>query len=78
MLTKAPKNPVKDLVQLSYVVPRPYLDLLPSIVHKKLLKYCDSMYRTDCKMVWVYCRYLWEAHAILPHIDIDYIENLLK
>lgn len=78
MLPKTPKNPVKDLVQLSYVVPRPYLDLLPSIVHKKLLKYCDCMYRTDCKMVWAYCRYLWEAHAILPHIDIDYIENLLK
>ena len=77
MLPKTPKNPVKDLVQLSYVVPRPYLDLLPSIVHKKLLKYCDCMYRTDCKMVWAYCRYCGR-HAILPYIDIDYIENLLK
>tara|TARA_Y100001958_G_scaffold160092_1_gene166160 strand:+ start:3078 stop:4694 length:1617 start_codon:yes stop_codon:yes gene_type:complete len=78
MLVKQPKNPVKDLVQLSYVIPRPYLNLLPSKLHKKLLEKCDHLYRTDCKIVWAYCRYLWEAHAILPHIDIGKLEHLLN
>ncbi len=78
MLVKQPKNPVKDLVQLSYVIPRPYLNLLPSKLHKKLLEKCDHLYRTDCKLVWAYCRYLWEAHAILPHIDIGKLEHLLN
>lgn len=78
MLARQPKNPVKELVQLSYVIPRPYLDLLPAHIHHKLLERYDHIYKTDCKMVWAYCRYLWEAHAILPPIDITQLENLIK
>ena len=78
MLARQPKNPVKELVQLSYVIPRPYLDLLPSPVHKKLLQKCDHLYRTDCRMVWAYCRYLWEAHAILPHLEISKLEEMIN
>lgn len=77
MLVRQPKNPVKELVQLSYVIPRPYLDLLPTQLHKKLLHEYDHLYRTDCKMVWAYCRYLWEAHAILPHVEISKLEELV-
>jgi 5'-3' exonuclease len=73
-----PSNPVNELVQLCYVLPKQSLKLLPEKLHKNLLKEHNEWYNTDCDYVWAYCRYFWEAHVNLPHIDINELESFVK
>ena len=61
---------VSPLTQLSYVLPRANLDLLPSKLFKTLLAKRPYWYQERVQLIWAYCRYFWETHAILPDIDI--------
>jgi 5'-3' exonuclease len=61
-----PANPVSELVQLCYVLPKQSLKFLPESLYNKLLKEHSDWYNTDCDYVWAYCRYFWEAHVNLP------------
>ena len=67
-------SPVTELVQLCYVLPRQSLYLLPEKLYKSLITKHLDWYKSDCKFVWAYCRYFWESHVQLPHIDIDELE----
>ena len=29
-------------------------------------------------MVWAYCKYIWEAHLELPHIDLEELEEFVN
>ena len=29
-------------------------------------------------MIWAYCKYIWEAHLELPHIELEEIEEFVK
>jgi len=71
-------EPVNELVQLSYVLPKQSLHLLPDKLYKALLKEHADWYKNDCEFVWAYCRYFWESHVLLPHIDIDELEQFVK
>ena len=71
------KNPVLPLVQLCYVLPELSLDLLPSKLRKELIKQHPEWYTIDCDLKWSFCKYLWEAHACLPPIDIAELERLV-
>jgi 5'-3' exoribonuclease 2 len=73
-----PPNPVNELVQLCYVLPKQSLQFLPEKLYHNLLKNHSDWYNTDCDFVWAYCRYFWEAHVNLPHIDIYELENFVK
>ena len=42
------------------------------------MKTHSDWYDTDCDFVWAYCRYFWEAHVNLPHIDIYELEEFVK
>jgi 5'-3' exonuclease len=77
-VVKKPANPVTDLVQLCYVLPRQSLKFLPEPLCNKLLKEHSDWYDTDCDYVWAYSRYFWEAHVNLPHIDIDELEKFVS
>lgn len=68
---------VPPLVQLSYVLPRAYMNLLPNAVFRSLLHHCPEWYDDSGGFLWAYCRYFWESHAILPHIDIGELETLV-
>ena len=56
-------NPVSAHVQLSYVLPRRQLNLLPEEIRTKLLSEMGESYPDECEIMWAYCRYIWEAHA---------------
>jgi 5'-3' exoribonuclease 1 len=70
-------NPVKDYVQLAYVLPKQYLTLLPSGMDSLLLENVPYYYPTNFTFTWCYCKYFWEAHINIPPIDIKNIESIL-
>ena len=70
--------PVSELVQLSYVLPKQSLHLLPEKLYENLVKDHSDWYNADCEFVWSYSRYFWESHVQLPHIDIDELEKYVE
>jgi len=70
-------NPVSEIVQLCYVLPRTSLNLLPKKLYFELLKKHDNWYKGNCDFSWSYCRYFWEAHVEMNEIDIYELERFI-
>lgn len=77
LVQKKPDNPVTELVQLCYVLPRQSLQFLPEKLYKALIKEKLNWYGTDCEFDWAYCKYFWEAHPNLPYIDVEELEHFV-
>jgi 5'-3' exonuclease len=73
-----PFNPVTEIVQLCYVLPKQSLSLLPNNLGKALLTNFSEWYKDDCEFVWAYCRYFWESHVQMNEIDIKELEHFLQ
>jgi 5'-3' exoribonuclease 2 len=71
-------NPVSELVQLCYVLPKQSLQFLPDKLYNNLIKNHIDWYDSNCSFVWAYCRYFWESHVNLPHIDISELEQFVE
>ncbi len=72
------KNPVSDIVQLCYVLPRESLNLLPMRFNLELLKNKSDWYDSNCEFTWAYCRYFWESHVDMNEIDIAELETFVR
>ena len=70
-------NPVKDVVQLSYVLPKHSLGLLAPEKLDILMQNVPEYYTDDCEFQWSFCKYFWEAHINMPHIDLEKLETLV-
>lgn len=71
-------NPVTEIVQLCYVLPRTSLQLLPPKLYFELIQRYDHWYKGDCEFVWAYCRYFWESHVEMNEIDLQELEQFIK
>lgn len=77
-VSSKPFNPVTEIVQLCYVLPRYSLHLLPNNLGKALISNFSEWYPDNCEFVWAYCRYFWESHAKMNDIDIKVLEQFLS
>jgi len=72
LLSEKPKNPVSDVVQLSYVLP---IDkkLWTAVLHTQTKNMIEGAYKDfdETKHIpifeWTYCKYFWECHVIFPN-----------
>lgn len=71
-------TPVSSLTQLSYVLPVSAQHMLPDSIRLELRDKLEDKYGSNWEFEWSYCRYFWESHAIIPHIDVDYLERLVS
>jgi 5'-3' exonuclease len=69
-------TPFSAYAQLSYVLPRDQLILLPRKIREYLLKNYSHMYETTHHLQWAFCKYLWEAHIINETMDAKNLEKL--
>lgn len=72
------KNNINELTQLSYVLPRNSLKLLPDNLFKYLITNHEEWYRLDYKVKWSFCKYFWECHIEMPDININELEKILS
>jgi len=80
-LSVKPKEPIRDVVQLCYVLPRASHALLPPAAERALMRSTlRSKYTDDGspRFKWAYCKYFWECHTDLPELDIAEIERVVS
>jgi 5'-3' exonuclease len=70
-------DPVSQMVQLCYVLPKSSLNLLPSALQSKLLEEHEEWYKSDCNFFWAFCRYFWESHVQMNEINLEELETFL-
>jgi 5'-3' exonuclease len=80
-LRAKPKEPIRDVVQLCYVLPRASHALLPPAAERALMRSALRSNYTDDgspSFKWAYCKYFWECHTDLPELDIAEIARIVS
>jgi 5'-3' exonuclease len=75
---ETPQNDINEYIQLAYVLPKEKLGYLPAKYHYLLLKELSDFYVEDYSLTWAYCKYMWESHPNLPHLDVKTIKQLFQ
>jgi len=61
--------------QLSYVLPVSSHKYLHNKIEAFLHKNYMELYCNDVRFEWAFCRYFWEAHPVLPQIDVGLLSQ---
>jgi len=71
------KGVYSEIEQLTYVLPLCQLDLLPSEIKEKILREYKHLYPKEYSFKYAFCRYFWEAHPVLPEMEVmpNYFED---
>jgi 5'-3' exonuclease len=80
-LSVKPKEPIRDVVQLCYVLPRASHALLPPAAERALMRSkLRSKYTDDGSpnFKWAYCKYFWECHTDLPELDLEELAQIVS
>lgn len=78
------KGSINEITQLCYVLPTENLDLVPSSVKSEVLRLHPEWYvgangdDEDVDFIWAFCKYFFEAHPILPEIDVEELERIVE
>jgi len=64
------KEVYSPIEQLRYVLPLSQLELLPSEMKEKILKEYSHLYPKEYLFKYAFCRYFWEAHPVLPEMEV--------
>lgn len=75
---KGKHTPLKPMVQLSYVLPKAGLSLLPKTLERRILEAMDECYSENWEFEWSFCRYFWEAHPKMAQLSIDKLERVIN
>jgi len=75
---ETPNNDINEYIQLAYVLPKEKLNYLPPKYHYILLKNLSDFYVEDYSLTWAYCKYMWESHPNLPHLNVSTIKDLFQ
>ena len=78
ILPENKNGPVNVYTQLSYVLPRNSLKLLPENIFKKIVLNYENCYKLDYDIKYSFCKYFWESHVMLPEIDIEKLDKLVN
>ena len=77
MVKQAKPNPVSAMTQLSYVLPVTAQHMIPQRLRQELCDKMEGKYGSNWDFEWAYCRYFWECHANMPHIDVEQLERIV-
>ena len=66
--------PFTQQIQLAYVLPKANHSLLHPNTRNVVHKYSD-FFPDEIDFQWTFCRYFWEAHAKLPEITLEMLED---
>jgi 5'-3' exonuclease len=69
-------DPVTDIVQLCYVLPKNSLNLIPLRIKNKLLSKYGDKYKEDNEFEWAWSKYFWECHVKFEEFEVNKIEEL--
>ena len=75
---RAENRPVHPHIQLSYVLPPISQHLIPYKMQEliKRPEYVDLFVTTrNVRFSWLFCKYFWEAHVLLPEISVAVLEE---
>lgn len=70
-------EPVSPLIQLSYVLPKKNLYLLPIKVEQALIENYQEIYKDTHNISWAFCKYFWESHIEFPYLSIRDLEKTI-
>lgn len=73
VMRKKAKDPISPSVQLAYVLPNEAAYLLNDKVKAKVEEL--KVHPSTVSFKWAFCKYFWEAHMELPHIDVSWLEK---